>query len=342
MNNILIRGTNWVGDSILTTPAVHALRQLYPQAKLSLLIKSNLRELWKDNPDITEILIYPDKLTLGSFFSLIKQLRQKKFDLAVLFPNSFSAAATIFFSGITNRLGYATNHRSFLLSKPVPISDIILHTHQVNYYLNLILQLGEVNIQAELILNLGKEEQDYAENLFTGFNIPAVNLIIGINSGATFGSAKRWLAERYIDLGKRLISEYSASLVLFGSSQEVDYVNQIAQKLDAPNSVFNVAGKNNLAQLSACIEKCKLFITNDTGPMHIAAALKVPTIVIFGSTDPVTTSPYGDFPNLIVRKPANCAPCLLRECPTDHRCMHAITVEDVFGAVKTLLTQLNS
>jgi heptosyltransferase II len=342
MNNILIRGTNWVGDSILTTPAVRALRQLYPQSKITLLIKFNLRELWKDNPDINEILIHPDKLSFGAFISLVKQLRKKQFDLAVLFPNSFAAAITVFCAGIPNRVGYATEYRSFLLTKAVPISDIILHTHQVNYYLNLVRQLGEINIPPELVLKVGKTEQDYADTLFTGFNIPAGNLTIGINSGATFGSAKRWLVERYIDLGKRLIVEYSASLILFGSSQEVDYVNQIANKINVPNSVFNLAGKNNLAQLSAGIAKCNLFITNDTGPMHIAAALKVPTIAIFGSTDLVTTSPYGDFPNLIVRKPMDCAPCLLRECPTDHKCMHAITVEDVFGAVKTLISHLNS
>ncbi|MDI6783656.1 MAG: lipopolysaccharide heptosyltransferase II [bacterium] len=340
MQSILIRSTNWVGDSILTTPAVRALRYLYPQAKLTLLIKQNLRELWKDNPDITEILIHPDKLTLGSFFSLINQLRQKKFDLAVLFPNSFSAAVSVFLAGIPHRIGYATEHRSWLLTDPVPVTDIILHTHQVNYYLNLVRQLGEVKNPPELVLNLRKEEQDYAEKVFAEFKIPAGNLIVGINPGATYGSAKRWLPERYCELANRLITEYSASIVLFGSAQEVEYINQFAQKIGSPSSVFNLAGKNNLAQLTASIAQCHLFITNDTGPMHIAAALKIPTVAIFGSTDPVTTSPFGNFPNRIVRKPANCAPCLLRECPTDHRCMTAITVDDVLSAVNDLIATL--
>ncbi|MCX7918995.1 MAG: lipopolysaccharide heptosyltransferase II [bacterium] len=337
MQKILIRGTNWVGDSILTTPAIHALRQLYPQAKLSLLTKSYLYDLWKNNPDINEILVHPDTLTISTVYTLLSQLRQKKFEGAILFPNSFSAALTVFLSRIPIRIGYATEYRSFLLTKRVPLTDIILHTHQVQYYLNLIRQLGEITSPLELVLKLGKEEQVYADSLFTEVHSPAGGVIIGINAGATYGSAKRWLPARYAELGKRLIIDYSATLVLFGSQQEVEYVSQIANTIDIPKSVVNLAGKNNLAQLSACIAKCNLFITNDTGPMHIAAALKVPTVAIFGSTDPVTTGPFGEFPYRIVRKPVNCAPCLLRECPTDHRCMTAITVDDVLVAVKELL-----
>jgi heptosyltransferase-2 len=341
MQNILIRGTNWVGDSILTTPAIHALRSLFPKAKIALLIKSYLNDLWKDNPDINEIIIYPEKINFGSLFKLTSQLKQQKFDLALIFPNSFAAALTMFLARIPYRVGYATEYRSWLLTKSVPVTDIILHTHQVNYYLNLVKQLGEVNLQPELVLNVGKKEQVYAENLFVGLKIPATNLIVGLNPGATYGSAKRWFPERYAELAERLITEYSASIILFGSSQEIEYISQIEKKINVPSSVFNLAGKNNLAQLTAVIAKCHLFITNDTGPMHIAAALKIPMIAIFGSTDPVTTSPFGIFPNLIVRKPANCAPCLLRECPTDHRCMTTIAVNDVLNAVKELIAKLN-
>ncbi|MBI3813912.1 MAG: lipopolysaccharide heptosyltransferase II [Nitrospinae bacterium] len=158
--------------------------------------------------------------------------------------------------------------------------------------------------------------------------------VIGMNIGASYGSAKRWMPERFAELGDSIYDELKGEVILFGSSDDFNIENEIKEKMR--HKPFSLAGKTTLKSLAAWIKRCSLFITNDSGPMHIAAAVGTPIVAIFGSTDPSETSPLsGNYK--IVRKPVDCSPCWKRECPTDHRCMELIKVSDVMGAVKEML-----
>ena len=183
-------------------------------------------------------------------------------------------------------------------------------------------------------LHISLEETQHANKILKNYNIPSDSLIIGINPGAAYGSAKRWYPERFARVSSALVTRYKAAVIIFGSQQELGIATEIEYLSGVP--VINMAGKTNIRELMALIKQCTVFITNDSGPMHIAAALNIPVVAIFGSTDPEKTGPMGDG-NIIIRKGANCSPCFKRKCPTDLKCMDLITVEDVIAGVDRIL-----
>lgn len=332
IKKILIRGTNWIGDAVLTMPAVTAVRKKFPDAEISILVKPWVAGLFENSPDIDRIIIYDDKKygRLCGKRKLVNDLKKNKFDMAILFQNAFEAAFLSFLAGIPVRYGYNTDGRGMLLTHKIALSDETLKKHQVWYYLDLLRPLG-INIEKpELSLKIGNKDKAAASNILKKNRIKKDELIIGINPGASYGHAKRWLPDRYAKLADRLIERHAAKIILFGSKDDKEVATEIASL--SSHKLINLAGRTSLSEAIALIERSRLFITNDSGLMHIAAALNVPVIAIFGSTSPERTGPYGKGHHIIYKN-VECSPCLKRECPTDFKCMDLISVDEVYSIV---------
>jgi heptosyltransferase-2 len=312
------------------------LRGLFPDAQVTLLVKPAVADLFVGHPAVTRLLTYDIKGRHAGFsgkWALAKQLRRQGFDLAVLFQNAFEAAFLTFLARVPCRYGYATDGRSLLLSDPVAVPDPRMLLHQVRYYWDLLKPLGLMGDPPvpELVV-LPEEEQAMVGRCAQGGLTPT-DIVVGINPGSTYGDAKRWLPERFAEVTERLCRTIhtspgqQVSVVIFGAKGEEHLGQDIAARLSSPSLVLS--GATTIRELMAVVKRCSLLLTNDTGPMHIASAFKVPVVAVFGPTDWRTTSPFGGA-HAIVREPVDCAPCLLRECPIDHRCMTRVTVDQVY------------
>lgn len=338
INRILIRAANWVGDAVMSLPMITSVKKNFPHADIYILVKPWTAPIFENNPDIDYIIIYDAKKKhngIWGFLRLIKELRQYKFDLAVLIPNAFSSALISFFAGIPNRLGYNTDARTLLLTHPVPMKPEYKKQHQIDYYMGILKGVSLHTFSNKLKLILCPCERINAENILKNAGVENFSRIIGINPGAAFGSAKRWFPEQYAQLCQRFQAEYdNVSILVFGGPGEDKLGKKICDIVG--NKCINLCGKTTLRQAAALIEKCSLFITNDSGLMHIAAGLNVPQIAIFGPTNHTTTSP-ASLNSHIVRVPIPCSPCMKQECPLGHHnCMKAVTVEMVFETAQNL------
>jgi heptosyltransferase-2 len=336
-----------LGDAVMCEPALRGLRGLFPDAQVTLLVKPAVADLFVGHPAVTRLLTYDIKgrhAGLAGKWALAKQLRRQGFDLAVLFQNAFEAAFLAFLARVPRRYGYATDGRSVLLSDPVAVPDPRLLVHQVRYYWDLLKPLGLSGDPPvpELVV-LPAEEQAMVGRCAQGGVMPT-DIVVGINPGSTYGDAKRWLPERFAEVTERLCRTIhkspgqQVSVVILGAKGEERVGQDIAARLSSRSLVLS--GATTIRELMAAVKRCSLLLTNDTGPMHIAAAFQVPVVAIFGPTDWRTTSPFGSA-HAIVRQPVDCAPCLLRECPIDHRCMTRVTVDQVYEAATKQVADLS-
>jgi len=335
--NILIRGTNWIGDAVMTIPAVNAVRNTFPQARISILAKPWLAEVYRLCPSLDEIILFHDPGFHSGIAGKIKlgnELRKLKFDAAILLQNAIEAAIITWWAGIPIRAGYNSDGRGLLLTHSVQRTTAIRKVHQTKYYLEMVKALGCQSAEANVHLTPGKEYETLSETLFDEHGIGRDAFLIGIAPGAAYGPAKRWFPERFAAVADRLMNDFSAQALLFGSS--ADRKSTDAVQHNATHQLISLAGKTNLKETIALIARCNLFISNDSGLMHVAGALNIPTVAIFGSTNPITTSPAGD-KSVVIYKEASCSPCLKETCPTDFRCMEVVTVEEVYETAKSLL-----
>lgn len=342
LKNILVRGPNWLGDAVMCEPALRGLRQIAPEAKISVLVRPSVASLFKEHPAIDQIIPYEDKgrhAGLTGKWTLAQELRRADFDFALLFQNAFEAAFLSFIARIPRRYGYATDGRSLFLSDPIVVPDRRSHVHQVEYYWNLLRPMGLTDGPPSPELFLTQEEEREMAGRLERAGISPADLVVGVNPGSTYGGAKRWLPERFAETTDRLcriLSESAGkavSVVILGAKGEEQLGREIARRLLAQSAVLS--GMTTIRELMAVLKRCAFLLTNDTGPMHIAAAFQVPVVAVFGPTDWRTTSPYGKN-HALVRQPVDCAPCLQRECPIDHRCMTGISVDQVVEAAEKL------
>ncbi len=328
-NKIIVRAPNWIGDAVLSTPALTALREKYPGAHISLLARRSVSDCFLHNPAVDEIIILPEKNNLFYWLKAFK-LRKDKYDRAILFPNSFSSALFFRISGAEETLGYRRDARGFLLTCALEPTRKLLREHQVNYYLHLIEDFHDSkreSVNHELVWVVTQQEKEEAKRLLEENKIKSVDRLIGINPGATFGPAKRWFPRNFADVGDELIKKQSVKILLFGTSKEEKITDEICRYMK--EKCVNLAGKTSLRQLGALLSMCKLLITNDSGTMHIATAVKTPVVAIFGSTDPARTGPRGE-EHTVFYKRVDCSPCFSRKCPRgDYRCFKEIQVEEV-------------
>jgi heptosyltransferase II len=342
---ILIRGTNWVGDAVMSVPAMKEIRRLFPDAHISLLVRPWVRDVYCAVEFVDEILEY-DKLGMHrgllGYRRLIGDLKSRRFDLAILLQNAFEAAFIAWCARIPRRIGYARDGRSFLLTDACPIDPAVRRMHQVYYYLDMLSILGlplhnrRENNEAIPSIAIGVRDSDHraAREMLHTKGIVEGDSIVGINPGAFYGEAKRWFADRYAEVADALASRHGTRIVLFGSQTDRAIAEEVAARMKHPSVIL--AGQTTLGQLMGLLKKCSLLITNDSGPMHLAAALDVPQLALFGSTSEIATGPLSR-QAVVIKHTFDCNPCFLRKCPTDFRCMKGITVQEVVEAAQIIL-----
>jgi len=331
---ILIRSTNWIGDAIMTTPAVRTIRANFPGAHIAILAYPWVADVFAASPHVDEVIIFDrdgQHRGLKGLWRLARQLAVRDFDLAILLQNAFKAALIVRLAGVPVRAGYSRDGRRLLLTHPVALRPEVKKLHQVHYYQGLCRDLGLQPGPDELFLQLAPAAEEWA-NAFAASC--GGRPLIGLNPGAAYGPAKCWPVARYGALAGHLASELNAVIPVFGTT--ADAQTAAAIKACAPAQVINLAGATSLAQAMALIGRCDAFVTNDSGLMHVAAAQKTPLVAIFGSTDPVATGPFSDRA-LVLRKELDCQPCFRTHCRADFRCMTEIGVEEVLAAVRQLL-----
>ncbi len=369
---ILVRGTNWLGDAVMTTPALARLREKFPDAHIALLTPEKLRDLWLPVEDGLHQPAVNETITFAAgegVLSIGKKLRAGKFDLAVVLPNSPRSAIEIFLAGIPQRIGYARPWRNIFLTQAVApradavkmrklsVAEIKRRTgvapvsiekksetgkmpvlpstaHQMHEYLHLVATLGANPEPLPPQLFVASQGIEAVRKNFGLAN--SRKPILGLNPGAEYGPAKRWPAERFIAAACEIQRRTDCTWILFGGRSDAQLAAQIEGGIqDGKHEILNLAGKTSLRELMALLKLCRVLLTNDTGPMHIAAALGTPVVVPYGSTSPELTGPGmpGDPRYRLLKSAVPCSPCFLRECPIDFRCMNSITVERVLEAV---------
>ena len=340
--NILVRAANWVGDAVMSIPALQALRASFPAAHIAILAKPWVAGLYGREPFCDELIAYdtrPGARGLSSKWKIARGLSERRFDCAVLLQNAFEAASVAFVAGIPERVGYRRDGRGLLLTRAIRVpAPGEIPRHQRFYYLELLKraelisgypQDGEIRLSGAP----AAAEQGRTRLQKAGISGP----VIGVSPGAAYGGAKRWIPERFGEAAVQVARERKAAIAVFGSSEERDVCTLVQQIVEAAGQrCTNFAGNTALAEFIELAAACEVFLTNDSGPMHIASALGVPTVAIFGATDESATGPTG-MHSRVIRQPVECSPCLLRECPIDHRCMKAVSAERVAEAAVSLI-----
>ncbi len=344
VQRILVRSTNWVGDAVMSVPALEALRASFPRAEIVLLSKPWVSELYWHHPAVNRQIIYKPRTehrgSLG-FLRLIRELRAERFDAALLLQNAFQAACIAWLARIPLRIGYARDSRSFLLHDAIEPPLPAAYGHEVYYYLQLLFRAGLIDKPApveEIRLRLTDAEKGWAAKKLEALDLSGPRFLVGLAPGAAFGPAKRWPPERFAGLADRLIGALNADVLIFGSAAEKPLAEGIASLMEHTPTI--VAGETSLRQLMALLTRCRLIVSNDSGPMHLAAAMGVPLVALFGSTSQRTTGPLGTRIR-VVKRAVECSPCGRRECPIDFRCMNGISVEEVFRATLELVKRWN-
>jgi heptosyltransferase-2 len=341
VKRIVVRGTNWVGDAVMTIPALRELRQLFPHAHITLATRPWAQELFAEAEFLDDVLVY-DRRGLGSVVAQVRKWRASNFDLAVLFQNAFEAALIPALARVPFRIGYATERRSFLLTHALPLPEWRSSKHEVFYYLHIVAALERIvsgkersvdDYQPDIGMRLSNQRRSAGAELLASHGVNRDHPIVALCPGSINSRAKRWPAERFAVLADSLIKA-GVQVVLIGSAGELKVSKEVVAQMHYQPIVLT--GSTTLSEAVEILDTADLLITNDTGPAHIAAALGRPTLVIFGPTNPVTTQPFSSNAE-VVRHPPDCAPCMLRDCPIDHRCMTAITPEELFSRAQVIL-----
>ena len=339
---MLIRATNWVGDAIMALPALRAVRSRFPGAEIAILARPYVGDIYRDQNICNQLIAYDSQAKHSGFLGrerLAAELRAQKFDLALLLQNAFDAAWLVWRAGIPERVGYARDARSFLLTKPISVPKAReIPPHEKFYYLELLRRAGWIDSLPDdsfITLNVSESSRRRAEEFLAQSGVRANSLRIAIGAGASYGSAKCWPSSSFAELANRLQSESDADVILFGTAAEAAVTRAISSELRRPP--IDLTEKTSIADLPALLSQFHLFIGNDSGAMHVAAGVGLPVVAVFGPTDPHGTAP-GTPRCTIVQKKPYCSPCFLRHCPTDHRCMRAIAPEMVHAAARPWLS----
>ena len=338
---LLIRATNWVGDAIMALPALQAVRNRFPAAQISILALPYVADIYRGQGIADDLIPYDrhgEHKGVGGKEKLADVIRSKNFDTALLLQNAFDAAWIAWRAGIPERIGYNRDARGFLLTRPIRVPRAgEIPAHEKYYYLELLKRAGWIDALPEIpeiSLYVSAEESRQAEAKLQTFGSQVDAVRIAVGAGASYGSAKCWPPERFARAINQLLKERRAEVILFGTPAEAGVSAAIRAGLDQP--ALDLTGTTQIAELPALLSRCTAFLGNDSGAMHVAAAVGLPVVAVFGPTDPEGTAPVTPRCTIVQEKPY-CSPCFLRRCPTDHRCMTAIAPERVSeGIVKAL------
>ncbi len=329
---IIIRMPNWIGDLVMATPILTDIRKAYPNAHITAMSRSPICDLLREDRDIDELFCFSKVNSFGrrdELRDIIEKLRRGNYDLGILLTHSFSSAWWFWWGKVKRRLGYQCNARSLLLTDKVPLPPHVQQQHLVLTYKMLLEPLGIPISETKPRLFVADKELDEARTLLKQLGITPQHRLVGINPGAAYGSAKCWLPNRFREVTERLLGQEDIRIIYFGDQASMPLVKEICQGLPSP--VINLAGLTSLRELTCLIKLCSVLLTNDSGPMHLAAALGTPVVALFGSTSEVVTGPYKT--GTVIHKHVECSPCYKRVCPIDFRCMKKIEADEVYEAI---------
>jgi heptosyltransferase-2 len=334
VSRLCVRATNWLGDAVMSLPAIRAIRYIFPHAHIAVVARPWVADLYARETCIDCVIPYAAQKGWRAKREFAHRLASERFDAAILLQNAFDAALIAWMAGIPERIGYNRDGRGWLLTNAVPVPDPgDIPRHERFYYLELLRRAGMLERFPESdAIRLDGIAQARVDGAAQLASLGITGPVIGISPGAAYGDAKRWLPERFAEVAQVLLPVCS-TVLLFGSQAEHLLCDAVAASIrgsrsDAGRDVRNLAGATSLREFIDLAAACRLFLTNDSGAMHVASALGVPTVAVFGATDDTTTGPTGPQAR-VIREHAECSPCLLRECPIDHRCMTAVNSERV-------------
>jgi heptosyltransferase-2 len=339
--NIIVRMPNWIGDLVMATPILTDLRKAYPDAHITAMCRRPICDLLREDTDINELFCFSKASGFGRRSErrdIIEKLRKGHYDLGILLTHSFSSAWWFWQGKVERRLGYSLNMRRFLLSDPVPVPKKLDQQHLVTTYKMLLQSLGIPLSDTRPRLFLAEKEIEEARALLMKWGVAKKSGVVGINPGATYGSAKCWLPERFREVTKRLLEDPELFVIYFGDQSTTQLVKEICQGLSP--RVINLAGLTSIRELASLIHLCDVLLTNDSGPMHIGAALGTPVVALFGSTNETVTGPY--MTGKVIHKHVECSPCYQRKCPIDFRCMKKIEADEVYSEIMQVLKSKKS
>jgi heptosyltransferase II len=342
VSRLYVRVPNWLGDAVMSLPAVRAIRQIFSQAHLAVVARPSLADLYSREPAVDRVIPYPAQPYLRGALTARREfanfLHSFHFDCAILLQNAFDAALVAWLAGVPERIGYRRDGRGPLLTRAIAVPDPgEIPRHERFYYLELLRRAGLMeHFPPSDAIRLEGIQAARESGLRQLAALGVHGSAIGISPGAAYGNAKRWLPERFAEVAVTL---RPATVLLFGGAAERALCETVAASIaGAAVDVRNLAGQTTLGEFIDLAAACRLFLTNDSGAMHVASALGVPTVTVFGATDDTTTGPTGPLAR-VVREHAECSPCLLRECPIDHRCMTRVTAARVSAEASELLAK---
>ena len=330
---LLIRATNWVGDAIMALPALQIVRKRFADAHIAVLAVPYVAQIYEGQGIADELIAYNRKSEhsgIAGREKLAATLKVKQFDAALLLQNAFDAAWVAWRAAIPQRIGYNRDGRGILLTKAIRVPKAgEIPAHEKFYYLELLRRSGWLDALpqvSEIGLYVGEEDAKRAEEKLRNLGGKPGATRIAVGAGASYGSAKCWPPERFAQALNQLQREKDVEVVLFGTASETEVSAAIQGGLARP--ALDLTGKTQIAELPPLLSRCSAFLGNDSGAMHVAAAVGLPVVAVFGPTDPFGTAPVTPRCTIVQEKPY-CSPCFLRRCPTDHRCMTAVGPEMV-------------
>ena len=345
---ILIRCPNWVGDVVMATPALRCVRESFPKAHVTILLRAPLWRILEGAPWADEVVTIEGAKGLRgarSFIALARALRAKRFDLGLLLTNSFSSALLFRLAGVRKRVGYSRDGRDFLLSEALPRESKdgkFLPTYTGDTFLTLCRRVSCEVRDRRLELFTTEPNERRADEIYAKNGLDPARPAVIVNPGASFGSSKLWAPERFSWVADRLVEKYNCTILICGSPGERALGEKIKARMKAPALLLQDCGVPfDLGVLKSFVKRCALMITLDSGPRHFAVAFNRPAVTLMGPNSPL----YTDTPlerGEVVRVDVDCGPCQLKECPTDRRCMTGITPERVLAACERQLKTLDA
>ncbi len=312
---MVIRSSNWLGDAVMSVPAIKAIKHGRPDAHITILCRQKIADLWKVVPEVDEVIPLAD----GEGLLKVSSKLRNRFDVGIVLPNSLRTGLELWLAGLPRRVGYAGHARRWLLNQIVPEPQAALRAeHHVHRYMRLAKHIGATSTEIDIAV----------AGLATRSNAP--HLRIGLCPGAEYGPAKRWPAEKFATVATAISQRRNCEWLIFGTASDKPIADEIEQAIDG--RVTNLAGQTSMAELIAELASCRTLLTNDTGTMHLASLLGVPVVAIFGSTEPKLTGPLGSG-HIVLRQQVECSPCFLRNCPLDFRCMNSVEIDTVVESV---------
>lgn len=333
---ILITRTDRIGDVALSTPVIKAVRDKFPKAHIAFCVQPHAVGIVSGSPYLNEIIIYDKKNEhkgLWGIVGFIFKIMKKRFDIAMILHPTNRMNLTCFLAGIPKRVGY-NRKMGFLLTDKMPHTKQEGKKHEVEYTLDVARYMGIEPKGTELYIKVGEDVKKDVEKLFSEYGIAKDHKIIAIHPGASCPS-KRWSAKNFSDLADRLVNAYGVKVIVLGGKDDCQYSKRVVEK--AKSSLIDLTGKTDISLLAGILSRSSLFVSNDSGPVHIAVSVGTPVIAIFGRRDcglsPKRWGPRGDH-DVVLHKDVGCVVCLAHKCDKGFKCLEAITVDEVIGAVE--------